>query len=159
MMEAFPISREVAKAFIRANHSHNGPPVGDKFRVGARVNGELVAVAVGGRPSSRHLDDGLTIEIVRCCTLRYKNAASFCEGRILSMAASNGFRLAISYTLENEVGASLKATGFRRTELGKGGSWSRAGRVREDKAPTTPKWRWEKVLTDYALPASAGVQA
>ena len=156
-MEARPISREVANAFIRAHHSHHGPPAGDKFRVGAYNDGELVAVAIGARPVARHMDDGLTIEVIRSCTNGFRNAASFCEGRILRMAAANGYRLAITYTLESEEGTSLKAQGFRKVALGKGGSWNRPSRAREDAAPLDRKWRWEKALADYELPPSAAV--
>lgn len=158
-MEARPISREVANAFINANHSHHKAPQGDKFRVGAFDGDELVAVAVGARPQSRHMDDGFTIEIVRSCTRGFRNAASFCEGRILKAAAAVGYRLAITYTLEHEAGTSLKAQGFRKTALGKGGSWGRPDdRPREDKAPTGPKWRWERELGAQTLPPSSSIE-
>lgn len=52
----------------------------------------------------------------------------------------------VTYTLESENGASLKASGFRAVHQTRGESWDRAARPRTDKAPTTRKTRWERPL-------------
>jgi hypothetical protein len=54
-----------------------------------------------------------------------------------------GHRRLVTYILEGEDGASLRAAGLRKVEIVRGRSWSCASRPRVDKHPTTPKWRWE----------------
>lgn len=158
-MEARPIKRELANRFIKENHRHHGPVVGDLFRTGAFWQGSLVAVACAGRPSARHLDDGFTVEVTRCCTQGFHNAASFLYGRILKAAAAIGYREAITYTLYSEPGTSLNASGWRKVALTRGGSWDRPARARTDKAPTVPKMRWQRTLGDQRLPPSSTKQA
>ena len=44
------------------------------------ANGHLAGVAIVGRPVSRYLDNGLTLEVNRLCTDGTKNACSFLYG-------------------------------------------------------------------------------
>ena len=48
-------------------HRHSIPPVGGKFAVACYDGDNLCGVAICGRPVARYLDDGLTLEILRCC--------------------------------------------------------------------------------------------
>ena len=48
----------------------------------------------------------------------------------------------LTYTLPSEGGASLRAAGWRVVGRSRGGSWSRPGRPRRDKAPVGPKLVW-----------------
>ena len=57
-----------------------------------------------------------------------------------------GYKRLITYTLEQENGSSMKATGFECIGLSKGGSWNGNTRKRIDKHPTCKKYRWEKIL-------------
>nr|WP_190284971.1 XF1762 family protein [Bacillus sp. S3] len=58
-----------------------------------------------------------------------------------------GYTKLITYTLETEDGASLKACGFNLNGISDGGSWSSKSRKRLDKAPTCPKKRWVKKIS------------
>ncbi|WP_369795032.1 XF1762 family protein [Serratia sp. H1n] len=78
-----PISFRAACDFVQQLHRHNKPPRGHKFSVGLRNDaGELVGVAMAGRPIARHFDDGLTLEVNRTCTDGTKNANSMLYGAV-----------------------------------------------------------------------------
>ena len=68
MIEPVSLSLEEANEFVLNIHRHHKPVHRDKFRVGASVNGKLVGVAQVGRPVSRILDDGETVEV---CSISY----------------------------------------------------------------------------------------
>lgn len=105
----------------------------------------MVGVAIAGNPVARMLNDGLTIEITRCCTDGTRNACSMLYGAVWRAARAMGFRRGITYTLPEEGGASLRAAGWRLVGEAGGGSWDREGRPRTDKHPTQTKLRWEIV--------------
>lgn len=62
MIEICPITLREANAFVEQHHRHHGPIVGHKFSIGLSNGKEIVGVAIVGRPVSRHLDDGWTLE-------------------------------------------------------------------------------------------------
>lgn len=55
-LEVRPVGFKEACAFIDAHHRHHGPPRGHKYSLGAAgPGGELIAVAMVGRPVAHHL--------------------------------------------------------------------------------------------------------
>src|SRR3954451_17904465 len=108
-MEAVPLHLREANAFVAQHHRHNLPTVGGKFALGAAVEGKLVGVAVAGRPAARRLEDGKTLEILRVATDGTPNACSYLSSRCARIARLMGYRRVITYTLESEGGASLRA--------------------------------------------------
>lgn len=72
-----PVSLAEANAFVEQHHRHHKPVCGHKFSIGCTVDGRLAAVAIVGRPVSRYLDDGFTLEVNRLCSDGAKNACSF----------------------------------------------------------------------------------
>lgn len=146
MLKAVPIELKAANAFVEAFHRHHQPVVRDKYRIGACLDGKLVGVVQVGRPVSRILDDGETLEVVRLCTTGEKDVCSFLYSRAARVAKELGYKKIITYILESENGKSLKACGFVEVSKTTGGSWSRPSRPRKDKAPTVPKKRFEKRL-------------
>src|SRR5436305_13984698 len=111
-----PVTLKQAADFIGRHHRHHPPPRGWKFGVGAARDGELVAVAVVGRPVARLLDDGVTLEVTRLCSVggeEAKNAASLLYSAAWRAARTLGFRRLLTYTLADETGTSLKAAGWR----------------------------------------------
>lgn len=81
-MKAVPIELSAANAFVARLHRHHKPVHRDKFRVGCEDdNGILRGVIQVARPVSRMLDDGKTIEVVRCCSDGTKNVCSFLYSR------------------------------------------------------------------------------
>lgn len=77
------------------------------------MNGEIVGVAIVGRPVSRYLDDGWTLEVNRLCTDGTKNACSFLYFAAWRVAKNLGYKKLITYILDSENGASLKASGWK----------------------------------------------
>ncbi len=106
--------------------------------------GEVVGVAMVGRPVARHLQDGWTAEVTRCCTTGVKNACSMLYGACWRAARALGYRKLITYTLPEEGGGSLRGAGWwvvGNTNEPRG--WNRPGRPRVDLHPLQCKLRWE----------------
>ena len=159
MIRAIPLTLKQVNEYIDKNHRHHMHSQGDKFRVGAEVDGVLVGVAQCGRPVSRYLDDGRTLEVIRLCTNGSKNVCSFLYSRCARIAQELGYERIITYILESEMGVSLKASGWNcDTKNAGGGEWSCPSRPREleplqmslfpmkQKYPTEKKQRWYKDL-------------
>ena len=67
MLKLISIKLSDANAFVAAHHRHHRPVTGHKFSLGCEQDGRLVGVAIVGRPVSRYLDDGKTLEVNRLC--------------------------------------------------------------------------------------------
>lgn len=91
-MNIAPITFKEACAFVAENHRHNKPPRGHKFSIGLRNAGELIGVAMAGRPVARHFDDGVTLEVNRTCTDGSKNANSMLYGAVWRAARAMGYQ-------------------------------------------------------------------
>jgi hypothetical protein len=143
MLKVIPISLKQSKEFIVQHHRHHKPQQGHKFSIGVIDETEkLRGVAIAGRPVSRMLDDGLTLEVTRVCTDGVKNGCSILYGRMRRIAKEMGFRHIITYILSSEDGTSLKASGWQKERETDGGSWSRELRLRVDGHPLDKKERW-----------------
>jgi hypothetical protein len=124
-MRVVPVTFKEACCFVAKLHRHNKPPRGHKFSVGLEVEGELVGVAMCGRPIARALDDRFTLEVNRTCTDGSRNANSMLYGAARRAAVAMGYRRVVTYTQADETGASLRAAGFRRAaDLAARGSWA-----------------------------------
>lgn len=143
---AVPLELRTANDFVYAHHRHHQPVCRDKFRVGAAIDGEIVGVVQVGRPVSRMLDDGKTLEVVRLCTTGEKDICSFLYSRAARIAKEMGYHKIITYILDTEPGTSLKAAGWVLEHITSGGSWDRPSRHRQNSAPQCPKQRWVKYL-------------
>jgi hypothetical protein len=143
-MEAVPLHPRQANEFVAKYHRHSLPTAGGKFAVGATKNGQLVGVAVAGRPVARRLDDGKTIEVLRVCTDGTLNCCSFLYGRVAKIARLFGYTRIITYTLEEESGASLRAVGGRVVARVEAQEWSTPSGPRKSQAVyRKEKLRWE----------------
>lgn len=133
-----------ANAFVAERHRHHPPVVGHRFSIGAFLGEQLVGVVIVGRPVSRMRDDGLTCEVTRLCTDGTKNACSFLYGAAARAAFALGFVRIGTYTLPDEGGASLRASGWRLIGERGGGEWTTPSRPRKTaKHPTSTKLLWE----------------
>lgn len=167
MIELRPVTRDEARAFIRANHRHHGFPVGFLWLHGIHDwNGEIVGVAVVGRPVARALDDGLTAEVTRCCTNGAPNGCSMLYAASERAAKAKGYRRGLTYLLASEWdryqhrdtgearcdpalvfdsewkhigGASVRAAGWQELWRVNGRSWDTPSRPRSDNHPTEDK--------------------
>jgi len=142
-LRVVPISYSDACEFIRQYHRHHKPPAGWKFGLAVAQGEKIVGIAMVGRPVSRHLDNGWTLEVNRSCTDGTPHVASKLYAACWRAARAMGYRRLITYTLEQEPGTSLIAAGWTTLYKTRGGSWNCSGRPRVDKAPTGPKRLWE----------------
>ena len=119
-----PCHLRAARDYVGRYHRHSVPPVGGKFS-GACYDGDhLCGVAICGRPVARYLDDGLTLEILRCCTEGTGNACSKLYGACCRIGFFMGYDRIITYTLASETGASLRAAGFTFDGIAGGRAWT-----------------------------------
>ena len=138
-----PLALREANTFVAQHHRHSRPVAGAKFAIGAVKQGTLVGVAISGRPVSRMLDNGRTLEILRVCTDGTKNVNSYLYGRVRAIAALMGYSSVITYTLKQESGASLKAIGARQDLHLRPRPWSRPKRPRKyQPVYSLEKTRW-----------------
>ena len=64
-VKAIPITLKQANDYVSSHNRHHRPVAGHKFSVGCEINGKLAGIVIAGRPVSRHMDDGLTLEVTR----------------------------------------------------------------------------------------------
>lgn len=122
-----PVTFRQASAFVADRHRHHAPPRGCRFVLGVARDdtGELVGVAMVGRPVARAYDDGFTVEVNRTCTDGTPNANSALYGAAWRAAKALGYRRLVTYTQAGESGASLRAAGWRVVaERPARGSWA-----------------------------------
>lgn len=146
MPRLIPISLKDANAFVNAHHRHHGGVTGHKFSIGCEQAGRLVGVVIAGRPVSRYLDDGMTLEVTRLCTTGEKNVCSMLYSAAARAAKAMGYRKIITYTLESEDGASVRAAGWNCTGLAGGTCWTGKRRPAVQQYPAAMKQRFEKIL-------------
>lgn len=148
MIVAKPISLQDANDYVNTFHRHHPAVYRDKYRIAAFDTTKCVIVGVVqvGRPVSRVLDDGKTLEVVRLCTDGTKNACSFLYSRAARIAKEMGYERIITYILESESGHSLKSSGWKFDHIAKGHKWSCPSRPRNTKAPECDKQMWVKDL-------------
>lgn len=148
-MKIVPMSIREANDFVANFHRHNKPVQGAKFAIGASDGEQLVGVAIVGRPISRHLDDGVTAEVTRCCVLNQapKGTPSFLYARCWRAWSAMGGERLVTYTLASESGASLRGAGWKVVAQSSGAvegkGWTT--RVGREWQPVTgqAKLRWE----------------
>lgn len=146
MLTLTTISLADANTFVAQHHRHHKPVTGHKFSIGCTENGELVGVVIVGRPVSRYLDDGLTLEVNRLCTTGAKNACSFLYGAAAKAAKALGYHKIITYILDTEPGTSLRAAGWVCAGLAGGERWTGKRKPAVDLYPPQMKLRYEKSL-------------
>jgi hypothetical protein len=119
-----------------------------KFCIGvADENGDLVGVAIVGRPVARHLDDHCTLEVTRTCTNGSRNVNSMLYGAAWRAAKALGYERLITYTQAGESGDSLRGAGWHViAELSSRKGWTTPSRRRSDHGlDGVPRTRWQAV--------------
>jgi hypothetical protein len=144
VLELIPVSLADANAFVANHHRHHKPVVGHKYSIGVKSGSALVGVAIVGRPVSRYLDNGLTLEVNRLCTDGTKNACSFLYAAAWRAAKAMGYKKLITYILDTESGVSLKAAGFRCAGLAGGKRWTGKRAPPVPICPPQMKYRYER---------------
>lgn len=149
-LRATRISLDAANAFVLRHHRHHGPTTGHRFSIGVVLDGSLVGVAICGRPVARHMPQDVTLEVNRLCTDGTRNACSFLYGSAARAAQAMGFYSILTYTLDEEGGASLRALGWwgePAFDLVK--TWHTPSDPRRLGGIPKPKWRWVRFLSEW----------
>ncbi len=146
MLSLAPCSLAEANAFVGLHHRHHKPTPVAMFCVAAAADGEVVGVVIVGLPKARMAMDGWTVEITRLASDGSRNVCSMLYGAARRAAFALGYTRVLTYTLAEEEGASLRASGFIQEALIQGESWKRrmvnGGRFVDDRNPIGDKRRW-----------------
>ena len=145
-MKIIPLNLKTANEYVTAFHRHHKAVRGCKFCIGV-IDEECVlrGVAICGRPVSRYYDEGVTLEINRLCTDGAKNACSMLYGACARIAKEMGYKRIVTYILESENGASLKASNYICEGKAGGKIWT-GTRCKDNGVPQEMKQRWVKYL-------------
>lgn len=163
-LRVVPVTHAQANAFVAALHRHNGRLPTSIVRAGvADAQGHVRGVAIAGLPKGIGLVDGYTLEVSRVCTDGAYNACSMLYAACIRAGRALGYLRFVTYTLQAEIGASLRAAGWTQEALLAGRSWKeRHGDAYEDRHDTTDKARWvirfPGDMTDLRWPQSPGTQ-
>jgi hypothetical protein len=163
-----------ANSFVGALHRHHAPipPGFPWFCIGAiddESTARLCGVAIAGRPTNRNNDDGQTVEVLRVATDGTRNACSILLASCGRAAKAIGAWRCITYTLEEESGASLRAVGWQRQADGIKSGWHQGSSrtravLREHMDSAKVRWAVEfsdgpaPTFTNTWTPANAGGQ-
>ncbi len=124
MLRIIPCKTKDAKRFVAQHHRHHRPSLGALFCLAVADDQDQVrGVAMIGRPVARRLDDGMTCEVTRVATDGARNACSMLLGAARRVAFAMGYSRIYTYTLPEEGGASLRATGWTLDGTTPGRSW------------------------------------
>lgn len=151
-MKIVPLTLRQANDFVERWHRHSARTSNDggKYAIGLEHEGELVGVAIVGRPIARLLQVDGAAELLRLCT---SPAAPGGAGSKLYVRAKRIWQLMggtklLTYTLQSESGASLRGAGLAEPAAAvDGAQWDREARPRDHKdIHDQPKFRWEEDL-------------
>lgn len=153
LLKAVPVTLRKACAFVAQHHRHNLPPRGHRFSIGCTVTDRLVGVAIVGRPVSRNFNHDEVAEVIRVCVLADapKGTCSFLYGACWRAWRAMGGIKMITYTLQQESGASMRGAGWLRAkniDARDAGGWTNRGKGRlVQDVVSQPKIRWEIART------------
>ncbi|MEG2252931.1 MAG: hypothetical protein RSC98_07805, partial [Clostridia bacterium] len=92
-----------------------------------------------------YFDDNLTLEVNRLCTDGTHNACSILYSAAWRAAKALGYQRIVTYTLESEGGASLKASNYHCDGVAGGKNWT-GERFRQQEMFPEMKVRWSKCV-------------
>ena len=149
-MTIIPLDLAQANALVAQWHRHHNPVVGHRFSLGVLDNDRLCGAAICGRPVARHTDHMQVIEVTRLVTDGTRNACSILYGACARVAREMGYARIQTFTLDTEIGASLRASGWTFDGKSPGGSWKRKARNNKTHDTNTGiKHRW---VRDFRIP-------
>jgi hypothetical protein len=120
------IELKEANEYIQEFHRHHGKVQGHRFSLAATVDGNLVGVAVVGRPvGGQHQRDW--VEVTRLCTNGHPNACSFLYAAAARAGKALGYARIQTFILRSETGVSLLAGGWKFDRLSHPVGWHHDG--------------------------------
>ena len=145
--EVVPLTLKTANLYIEAHHRHHKPVRGHRFSIGCMQNGDLIGVAICGRPVARKTNYNEVLEVTRLCTDGTKNTCSFLYSACARIAKEMGFKKIQTFILDTEHGSSLKASGWIIDGYTQGLQWKHSdGKERRTDQPTCDKKRYARYL-------------
>lgn len=153
-MKVIPLTLKQVNTLIEQEHRHHKKVQGHRFSLGAwHPEKGLVAAMSIGRPVARGCDAYLTAEVTRLVSDGTRNACSLLYGAAARACKAMGFIKIQTYILEEELGTSLKASGWHFEAFTAGGNWNHskqyAGKRRTDQ-PMGRKQRWVKYFGEQS---------
>lgn len=142
-----PVSLKDANAFVSHYHRHNKPVPIAKFTIGVvDETGLLRGIAIVNNPIVPQLMDTWTAEVIRVATDGCQNACSALYAASRKIAFAMGYQKLITYTLQEESGASMRGAGWQRVKETKANrGWSHRTGRKDQEVYTKDKWRWETI--------------
>lgn len=148
-LRVVPVSLALANSIVAGWHRHHPPTTGHRFSLAVMNGAQVAGVAIIGRPVARMLDQERLVEVLRCCTDGSRNACSALYGAAARTAQAMGFYAVLTYTLEHEGGASLRAAGWWGEDVEASDRvWNAPSRPRSGGIAET-KRRWVRLLSEY----------
>lgn len=153
-MRIVPLTLREANDFVETWHRHSARTSNDggKYAIGLEHEGELVGVAIVGRPVARLLHADGTAELLRLCTSSSapKGAGSKLYARARRIWQLMGGTRFVTYTLSRESGAVLRGAGVREPAATvRAEEWDRPSRRRTSQPVYgEPKLRWDEDLEE-----------
>jgi hypothetical protein len=91
-IDCVPLTLPIANKMVGRLHRHHAPipPGFPWFCIGAVHEGQLVGVAIAGRPTNRNNDDRTTVELLRVATDGTEHAPSALLGACARAAKAEG---------------------------------------------------------------------
>lgn len=145
-LEIRPCDFQTARNFVGWHHRHNKPPVGHKFSIACYDGDRLCGVAMVGRPIAKAYDDGMTLEVNRCCTDGTRNACTILYGAACRAAKALGYKRIYTYTRQSEPGTSLKASNWTCEGEAGGTHWTGHRYEQMEMRLDEMKVRWRRDL-------------
>lgn len=153
-MRIVPAELSEANAFVALHHRHHQPVVGHRFSLALIDGAKVVGVLIAGRPVSRGSGSPRQVlEVTRLATDGTHNACSMLYAAAARAARAMGYERIQTYTLPEEGGASLRATGWENQGPAGGRQWRHTdGKPRRTDQPITVKTRWSRQLNPTVGP-------
>lgn len=153
-MGIVPLTLREANDFVEKWHRHSARTSNDggKYAIGLEHDGQLVGVAIVGRPIARLLHDDTTAELLRLCTSPEapKGAGSKLYARARRIWQLMGGIRFVTYTLQSESGATMRGAGVPLPAATvEPEQWDRPSRERDQQdIYNQPKFRWDEELPE-----------
>ena len=164
-LHVVPIDLKKANLLVERLHRHHHPVMLHYFSLGVIDETGLVrGCAIIGPPVARVLSRQRVAEVSRVATDGTRNACSMLLGAAARTAKAMGYERIQTYTLPEEGGASLRASGWVDEGEAGGGQWKHTdGKPRRTDQPTGVKTRWACVVNpprpNIVMPVEADAYA
>lgn len=156
-MKIVPLTLKVANNFVEKWHRHSARTNNDggKYAIGLEHEGQLVGVAIVGRPTARLLQVEGAAELTRLCVSddAPKGSGSKLYSRAKRIWQLMGGTTLHTYTLSKEGGASMRGAGMTvpAAKVQKQ-QWTRPSRARAERdIYEEPKVRWTEIVPEVPV--------